>query len=55
MILKIQHFRAWYNEYQKFVNGGITKEKYNKWTFLQIEAKRFKESVEELRKKKKEK
>lgn len=52
-----QGLRAWYEEYQKFVNGEITREEYDKWryTFPQIEAERFKENLEELRKKKKEK
>ena len=52
-----QDFRVWYKEYQKFVNGEITREEYDKWryTFPQIEAERFKENLEELRKKKKEK
>ncbi len=49
-------FRLWYNEYQKFVNGEITKEEYDKWryTFPQMEVDRFKERTDELRKKEKE-
>ncbi len=46
------HFRAWHKEYKKYVNGEITKEEYDKWryTFPQIEADRFKERIDELRK-----
>ena len=48
-------FRLWHNEYQKFLNGEITKEEYDHWryTFPKVEGDRFEETLKKLREKEK--
>ena len=48
-------FRLWHNEYQKFLNGEITKEEYDHWryTFPKVEGDRFEERLKKLREKEK--
>lgn len=47
-------FRLWHDEYQKFLNGEITKEEYDHWryTYPRVEADRFQERLKKLREKK---
>jgi len=48
-------FRLWHNEYQKFLNGEITKEEYDHWryTFPRVEAERTEKALKEMREKEK--
>lgn len=49
-------FRLWHNEYQKFLNGEITKEEYDHWryTYPRVEADRTQQRLKEMREKEKE-
>ena len=46
-------FRLWHNEYQKFLNGEITKEEYDHWryTYPRVEADRTQQRLKEMREK----
>lgn len=48
-------FDTWQREYEKFQNGEISKEDYDKWryTYPKMEADRFKQAIDEIREKKK--
>jgi len=48
-------FNAWSNEAEKFKNGEISKEDYDAWryNYQEIEAERFKDSIDRLRTEKK--
>ena len=48
-------FRLWHREYQKFLNGEITKEEYDHWryTFPKVEGDRFEERLKKMREKEK--
>lgn len=45
----------WYDEYEKFQSGEITKDEYDQWryTYPKEEAVRFQNAIDEIRKKKK--
>jgi hypothetical protein len=51
----LDRFTAWNNEAAKFKNGEITEDEYNAWryTYPEIEAKRFKDKLDTLRYEKK--
>ena len=42
---------AWQKEYQRFIDGEITKEEYDQWryTYPEAEANRFKQAINKLR------
>ena len=46
---------SWQMEYEKFQNGEITKEEYDYWryNYPKVEAERFKQDIDKLRKAKK--
>lgn len=48
-------FELWHNEYQKFLNGEITKEEYDHWryTYPRVEAERTEKALKEMREKEK--
>lgn len=47
----LDRFSAWHKEAEKLKNGEISKEEYDQWryTYPEIEAKRFKETLDALR------
>lgn len=51
-----QLFELWHKEYQKFLNGEITKEEYDHWryTYPRVEADRTQQRLKEMREKEKE-
>ncbi len=51
----LEMLNSWQMEYEKFQNGEITKEEYDYWryNYPKVEAERFKQDIDKLRKAKK--